>query len=89
MNEKKLFYIRDRRQVVGNCVSWWCPDGKGYTCDLAKAGLYKESYGKTLRDTDEMVPEHIARAVSDTHVRVDPLDQAMEAYRHEAGRSGS
>lgn len=77
----KLFYIRDLRNVVGNCVSWWCPDGKGYTCELEKAGLYVEGYGKGLRETDEMVPEEVAKAASVTHVRAGALDEAMRAHR--------
>lgn len=35
--EQELFYVQDSRTYVGNSVSWWALEGKGYTTDLSKA----------------------------------------------------
>ena len=69
-------YILDTRQVVGNCCLWWRPDGKGYTCNLDDAGLYPQSRGKTLRDTDVMVHRDVARGLVVAHVRIEHLQQS-------------
>jgi hypothetical protein len=36
----QLYYVQDTRQMVGNCMLWWCPDRKGYTTQIDEAGLY-------------------------------------------------
>lgn len=77
----KLFYIRDRRTVIGNCVLWWCPDSRGYTTELEKAGLFEESKRIGLRETDEMIPESVAKALVVNHVRSGTLDDVMAARR--------
>lgn len=72
--DQSLFYIRDKRQVVGNCALWWCPNGHGYTCNLDEAGLFTEEEARDItrnRDTDvayraEEVQKHAIR-----HVRFD------------------
>jgi len=73
------YYILDSRQVVGNCVMWWRPDGAGYTCDLADAGLYEEGDTRGSRETDVRVPEEVAKACSYTHVRIERLRDALDA----------
>ncbi len=70
------FYIMDTRQVVGNCVLWWCPDGAGYTTQLEEAGLYEHSDDR--RPTDVEVPEDLARACGVTHVRIELLRDEMD-----------
>lgn len=72
------FYILDARQIVGNCALWWCPEGKGYTCNLDEAGLYSEEDAKGHRDTDVAVPEAMAKACSVTHVRVERLRGSLD-----------
>jgi hypothetical protein len=70
------FYVLDARTVVGNCAMWWCPDGKGYTCELDKAGLYTADDVRGMRETD--VPIHrdeVAKLVIQ-HVRLDHMRQA-------------
>jgi hypothetical protein len=70
------FYVLDARTVVGNCAMWWCPDGKGYTCSIDKAGLYTADDVKGMRETD--VPIHrdeVAKFVIQ-HVRLDHMRQA-------------
>jgi len=66
--------ILDTRQIVGNCAMFWRADGAGYTCDLNDAGLYDKTEGR--RDTDIYVPIEVARKMSVTHVRVEPLREA-------------
>ncbi len=39
---ESLFYIQNG--FVGNAVSWWGIDGKGYTTDITKAGKYTEEW---------------------------------------------
>jgi len=73
--EPAEYYILDTRQVVGNCAMWWCPEGKGYTCDLDKAGLYPKSW-HPWRETDVPVHRDVARSLAITHVRLDHLRQA-------------
>ncbi len=46
-----FYYVQDSRQIVGNCMLWWCPDGKGYACDIRQAGQYP---GRAIRDLDEV-----------------------------------
>jgi hypothetical protein len=73
-----LFYIQDKRQVVGNCVLWWRPNGQGYTTDLKDAGLYSKEKGRGLRDTDVLVPKELAESLAVTHVRLEALRDALE-----------
>lgn len=82
------YYIRDTRQVVGNCALWWCHDGKGYTTQLEEAGEYEEAEAlkiQTSRGTDQAVPVEVAKRASVTHVRVERLGREMDAWK--AGRS--
>jgi hypothetical protein len=45
---EQLYFIRshkhDQHDLPGSeLATWWCPDSKGYTYDLAKAGQYTEA----------------------------------------------
>lgn len=36
--KRKQYYIENKeRGPVGNCLLWWCIDGKGYHCDIRNA----------------------------------------------------
>ena len=74
-----LFYIQDKRSVVGNCVLWWRPNGQGYTTDLKDAGLYPAE--KELRQTDILVPKELAESLAVTHVRAEALRDALETLK--------
>jgi hypothetical protein len=66
-----LYFIQDTRSVVGNCGSWWAPNGAGYVCCIDEAGQYRGDYVRSLRDTDVPWPiEHVLKHVV-RHVRVD------------------
>ncbi len=71
------YYIRDTRQVVGNCALWWRPEGAGYATDLNEAGEYSADEAlSTERDsgrTHRAIPIEVARAGAVTHVRVERL----------------
>lgn len=56
---EKLFYLQDARHLVGNAVIWWAKDYGGYTCDLRKAHVFKETElaGFDLRSTDVPWPK--------------------------------
>lgn len=73
IDEKGSYYIQDTRQVVGNCVLWWRPDGAGYTCDLLDAGVYLGTRAKGKRDTDVYWPVEVVRKCTIVHVRVERL----------------
>lgn len=71
------YYLQDARGCVGNCGSWWRPNGQGYTCDIDDAGIYTGADVKTLRDTDIPWPIDYVIARVIRHVRVD--NQAFHA----------
>ena len=75
-----MFYILDTRSVVGNCAMWWGEGGKGYTCDLDKAGLYPKAEGDEMhemRDTDVPVPQEMAERLVAKHVRLAHVRQNL------------
>jgi hypothetical protein len=41
-----LYYIKNG--FVGNAISWWAVDGKGYTTDITKAGKYSEDEARSI-----------------------------------------
>lgn len=36
------FYIQDKRQIVGNSMTWWRKEGRGYGCDIREAEVFSE-----------------------------------------------
>ena len=42
-----LYYIQTRGPV-GNCVLWWGIEGKGYVCDLDRAGKYSRQEAESI-----------------------------------------
>lgn len=74
---EKLFYVQDSRQMVGNCMSWWCPDGRGYTSEIGKAGLYPLARIERMRDTDIPWPKEIVEEAVVRHVRADRIKRSV------------
>ena len=81
MADDDEFYLLDSRTVVGNCASFWCPEGKGYTVNLDEAGTYTAAQCRGNRDTDRPVPVEIAMSVASTHVIAGRLSAAMSAAK--------
>ena len=69
------FYVMATREVVGNCCSWWRPEGRGYTCDIDDAGLYTLEEVKGMRPTDFPVHKDVVEKCTTRHVRADHLRQ--------------
>jgi hypothetical protein len=72
------YYIQDTRPnaTVGNCASFWRPDGGGYTCDLTKAGVYSQEEAEALhraRSTDVPRRVDLMQRVARMHVDVQDL----------------
>lgn len=36
----KLYYLQDKRNIIGNCMLWWAKDGRGYTTKIDKAHIW-------------------------------------------------
>ncbi len=76
-------YLIANRGAVGNCLSFWCPNGAGYTCELEKAGRYTradaERQALSRPDIDRAIPLTLARKAAVTHVRADHLHDLMPA----------
>lgn len=66
-----LYYIQERRTIVGNCMLWWCPNGQGYTTELNKAGQYYGFQVMDKRDTDIPWPVEYIESKAVRHVRLD------------------
>lgn len=81
--DSELYYVQDARQVVGNCGSWWAPNGAGYVCTIDEAGVYTGEHCKDLRPTDVPWPVEYVLARVVRHVRVD--NQAFELGKYKAG----
>lgn len=86
-SSEACYYVLDARTVVGNCASWWRPDGKGYTCDIDDAGLYTATAVKAMRGTDVPVHRSVVHALSIRHVRLDDLRQAGELEAYDASKA--
>lgn len=69
----QLFYIRDARQVVGNCALWWRVGGAGYTTELREAGRFPRAKAFNLRETDVAYECSKVDSIAVTHVRVEGL----------------
>lgn len=75
IEDDKQYYIQDSRTIVGNCVSWWGPNGGGYTCELIMAGVYsgKEARNISDRSSDVAWEKEAVDAIAIKHVRIEPL----------------
>lgn len=60
----------------GRSAVFWKPNHAGYTCDLAKAGIYARGEAESLdrqREIDHAVPLRVARQYAETHSVIDEL----------------
>lgn len=78
-----LYFVQDARVFVGNCGSWWAPNGAGYCCTIDDAGKYTGAEVRKMRGTDvpwpvDYVLQHVVR-----HVRVDT--QAFDRSNYKPG----
>ena len=78
-----LYYIQDTRQYCGNSVFWWCPDGKGYTTHIDRAGKYTAAQAKTKRDTDVPYLVSDVDRIWSQHVDMQDL-RNVKAFKKEA-----
>lgn len=78
-----LYFVQDVRQVVGNCGSWWAPNGAGYVCSIDEAGQYTGEHVAGMRGTDIPWPIEYVLARAVRHVRVDV--QAFDTCDYKAG----
>lgn len=69
--DNALYFVQDARGCVGNCGSWWRPNGAGYCCDIDDAGRYTGKEVRLMRDTDVPWPVEYVLARAVRHVRVD------------------
>lgn len=55
--EEELYYIQSQYGTVGNCISWWAIDAKGYTCDLKKAWKlpYSKAVSHCMKDRQDQI----------------------------------
>lgn len=51
--DQELYYLQDKRSYVGNSMSWWAKDGKGYVCDIRKAHVYTKAEAYRQHDKRE------------------------------------
>lgn len=79
VNEFALYYIQDTRQIVGNCMMFWCPGDKGYTCQLDLAGKYigAEALSRCRDGTHMAWPVDFIEVNAVRHVRKDHLTSAL------------
>jgi hypothetical protein len=74
------WYIQDTRSMVGNSMSWWAIDGKGYTCDIQRAGVYtkEEAFAQhKMRSTDRPWPKKYIDARLSHHVDFQHVDYSQ------------
>jgi hypothetical protein len=78
-----MYFIQDARSSVGNCGSWWGPNGAGYVCSIDEAGQYTGDCCSGLRATAVPWPVDYVLARAVRHVRVD--NQAFDRRNYKAG----
>jgi len=74
----RLFYLRDDRQVVGNCLLWWAKGRSGYTCNLDNAHVFteKEAFEQhRSRKTDRPYPKDVIDGIAIRHVDHQVVDK--------------
>jgi len=69
----RFYYLQDTRTTVGNCISFWALDHKGYTCDLDKAHVFDEEeilgyIGPGNRTTDVAWPKEVIDSLAYRHM---------------------
>jgi len=78
---KKLYYVQDKRQIVGNSMLWWAKDSRGYTCDIRKAHVFSESEIKNFRDTDIPWPKDFIDGRLQHHVDCQSVKTDLEQWK--------
>lgn len=73
--ESIKYYLQDARTYVGNSVMWHCHHGKGYTCDIRKAGVFSGEEVSEYIKTDTDIPWEIERVnrVIQFHIDIQDL----------------
>ena len=56
IDPRQHYFIQDSRGYVGNMMSFWRPDGKGYCCCIDDAGRYRGDALPGGRETDVAWP---------------------------------
>lgn len=72
--------------MVGNSMSWWAIDSKGYTCDIQKAAVFtkEEAWAQhKMRPTDRPWPKkyidtRISHHIDYQHCDYSQVNQGME-----------
>lgn len=73
LDDNAEYFVQDARSgsTVGNCGSWWAPNGGGYVCCIDDAGRYKGSEVHAMRESDIPWPVEYVLTRTVRHVRVD------------------
>jgi hypothetical protein len=82
LNPNGRYFVQDTRPgtPVGNCASWWRPDGAGYTCNLDAAGTCDGRRVLSMRDTDVPWLKSYIRQHAVTHVRANTAALSLAQY---------
>lgn len=70
LHSAKLYYIRDSRQFVGNCILFWRKGG-GYTCNLDEAETFTKEKAYEIhknRKSDIPMPKIAMDDIARKHV---------------------
>lgn len=76
------YYMQDTRQMVGNSMYWWAIGGRGYTCDIRKAGVFTKAEADEqhrMRSTDRPWPKEYIDARVSHHVDFQHCDYSQSA----------
>jgi hypothetical protein len=83
-----LYYLRDTRQVVGNCILWWRKGNAGYTCSLDDAAVFTKEVAMRMHEdrvSDVPYPKDIMDSVAYRHVDHQVTDR-LESEQQEAAQ---
>lgn len=84
IKKERLYYMRDTRNTVGNCVMWWRKGNAGYTCDLNNAAVYEHTEAMHMhksRNSDVPYPKDYIDGITTRHVDHQVLDHLEYAKR--------
>lgn len=79
----RLYYVRDMRTIVGNSVSWWAWNGRGYTCDIRTAHVWTrdEIEKENLADHFKVYPIEDVLPLAQHHIDIQDLDRVPKSKR--------
>lgn len=78
--EGRLYYLQDKRQMVGNSMMWWRHGHAGYCCDVREAHVFtrEEAYAQhRMRPTDVPWPKDYIDASVSHHVDHQRVDREL------------